>query len=131
MLHDAQLVAFLATTDLDRSREFFVEHIGLSCIEQTPYACVFDVQGTPLRVTLVNEMRAAPYTVVGWVVDDIAECVRALANHGVNLERFAGMAQDDIGVWTTPGGDRVAWFKDPDDNVLSLTQFATGAGQRE
>ena len=127
MMRHATLVAFLATTDLNRSREFFVERIGLSCTEQTAYACVSDANGTPLRVTFVDEMRAAPYTVLAWVVDDIAERVHSLIDRGVRFERFEGMVQDDLGVWTTPGDDRVAWFKDPDRNVLSLTEYAAPA----
>jgi len=77
-----------------------------------------------LRVTLVGEVVTAPYTSLGWVVDDIEGEMRALADRGVAFLRFDGMEQDAAGVWTTPGGDRVAWFHDPDGNTLSLTQMA-------
>ncbi len=73
-------------------------------------------------MTPVGEIRTAPYTVLGWAVADIEATVRALGSTGVSVERFAGMDQDDIGVWAAPGGARVAWFTDPDGNVLSLTQ---------
>jgi catechol 2,3-dioxygenase-like lactoylglutathione lyase family enzyme len=122
MLGSSDLVAFVATTDLDRARAFYAGTLGLSVVEESPFACVFDAHGTTLRVTPVGEIRAAPYTVLGWTVDDIAATVKALGVAGVSFERFAGMDQDDRGVWTTPNGARVAWFTDPDGNVLSVTQ---------
>jgi catechol 2,3-dioxygenase-like lactoylglutathione lyase family enzyme len=122
MLGSSELVAFVATTDLDRARAFYGGVLGLPVVEESPFACVFDAHGTPLRVTPVTEIRPAPYTVLGWTVDDIAATVRALGDAGVSFERFAGMEQDDLGVWPAPSGARVAWFSDPDGNVLSLTQ---------
>jgi catechol 2,3-dioxygenase-like lactoylglutathione lyase family enzyme len=122
MLGSSDLVAFVATTDLDRARVFYGEVVGLPVIEQSPFACVFDANGTQLRVTPVNEIRTAPYTVLGWVVDDIVATVKALGAKGVTFERFVGIDQDDNGVWASPSGARVAWFTDPDGNVLSLTQ---------
>jgi hypothetical protein len=76
-------------------------------------------------VTLVDQLTPAPFTILGWVVVDIAASVGALNGRGVRCEPFDGLAQDDLGVWTTPGGDRVAWFKDPDGNTLSLTEFSS------
>ncbi len=128
MLGDGDLVAFLATSDLDRARAFFTQAVGLPIIEHTSFACVFDANGTALRVTLVEEVLRAPYTVLGWVVSDIAASLRSLAARGVGFARYEGMAQDELGVWTTPDGDRVAWFRDPDGNVLSLTQLANADG---
>ena len=118
MLESSDLVAFVATTDLDRARVFYGEVVGLPVIEESPFACVFDANGTQLRVTPVDEIRTAPYTVLGCVVDDIVTAVKAL---GATFERFAGMDQDDIGVWASPSGARVVWFT-TDGNVLSLTQ---------
>lgn len=123
MLGGSAVVAFAATTDLDRARDFYGDVLGLELIEQTPFACVFRSGPGTLRVTRVDEMVAAPYTVLGWVVDDIAGTVRALADRGVACHRYGGMEQDADGVWTTPGGDRVAWFGDPDGNTLSVTQY--------
>jgi catechol 2,3-dioxygenase-like lactoylglutathione lyase family enzyme len=122
MLGSRDLVAFLATTDLERARSFFVDVLGLRAVEVTPYACVFDGHGTMLRVTLVEELHPAPYTVLGWVVPDIAAGVAELAARGVAVRRYDGMGQDDLGVWTAPSGHRVAWFADPDGNTLSLQQ---------
>jgi catechol 2,3-dioxygenase-like lactoylglutathione lyase family enzyme len=120
------LIAFAATTDLDRAAEFYGKTLGLTLVERNDFACVFDVQGTMLRVTAVSEVASGGYTVLGWRVVDIAAAVRELAAAGVAFTRYEGMDQDDDGVWTTPGGDKVAWFTDPDGNVLSLTQFGTG-----
>jgi predicted enzyme related to lactoylglutathione lyase len=125
VLADAELVAFVSTTDLERARVFFGETVGLSIMETTPIACVFDAHGTALRVTRVDEVRPAPYTVLGWVVADIVASARGLAARGVRFESFPGMEQDDLGIWTTPGGDLVAWFHDPDGNLLSLTEPAS------
>jgi len=123
MLADGQLMAFVSTTDLDRAREFYEDILGLSLVEQTPFACVFDVGGTPLRVTRAEAVEPASYTVLGWIVADIGREVLALADRDVVFHRYDGMDQDSDGVWTTPNGDRVAWFSDTDGNVLSLTQF--------
>ena len=124
LLTHAALVAFLPTTDLDRAQAFFSDVVGLSLLERTSFACLFDAHGTALRVTLVDHLSPASYTVLGWVVTDIADCVRSMARRAVHTERFPAMDHDELGVWTTPSGDLVAWFKDPDGNVLSITQFA-------
>jgi catechol 2,3-dioxygenase-like lactoylglutathione lyase family enzyme len=122
MLGDGDLVAFLATADLDRARAFFSDVVGLPIVEDTPIACVLDSNGTSLRVTAVDEVRAVPYTVLGWAVPDLGVTVLGLAAKGVVFERFGGMDQDELAIWSTPSGDLVAWFKDPDGNLLSLTQ---------
>jgi catechol 2,3-dioxygenase-like lactoylglutathione lyase family enzyme len=124
VLGAADLVAFVATTDLARARDFYAGVLGLALLAETPVADVFDAHGTTLRVTLVPDPPTAGYTVLGWVVDDIVASVRGLGERGVAFERFGGMEQDEAGVWTTPGGDQVAWFKDPDGNTLSVTQLA-------
>jgi catechol 2,3-dioxygenase-like lactoylglutathione lyase family enzyme len=123
MLGSSDLVAFVGTTDLDRARAFYGSTLGLAEVEESPFACVFDAHGTPLRVTPVGEVRAAPYTVLGWTVTDIGATVGALEAAGVALERFAGIDQDEAGVWHTPSGAQVAWFCDPDGNVLSVTEL--------
>ena len=123
MLGNSALIAFVATTDLARARSFYERVLGLRCTEENLIACVFDASGTMLRVTAVPELKPAGYTVAGWRVDNIADAVNALAERGVEFQRFDGMDQDDLGVWTTPGGDKVAWFADPDGNTLSLTQM--------
>ena len=122
MLGSAALVAFAATTDLDRAAAFYEGVLGLKIAERSPYAVVVDAAGTTLRVTLVDEVAGAAYTVLGWLVPHITATVSALRSVGVIMEMYDGMAQDDRGVWTTPDGAQIAWFRDPDGNVLSLTQ---------
>jgi catechol 2,3-dioxygenase-like lactoylglutathione lyase family enzyme len=123
MLGDGTAIAFLPSTDLDRSRRFFAGTLGLAVEEVTPYACVVRAGATTLRITRVGELRPQPFTVFGWAVPDIRTTIRELTDAGVGLVRYDGMAQDADGVWTTPNGDRIAWFRDPDGNTLSLTQF--------
>jgi catechol 2,3-dioxygenase-like lactoylglutathione lyase family enzyme len=123
MLAESDVIAFAPSTDLARSRTFYGEVLGLAFVEQNVFACVFDANGTMLRVTAVGELTPAPYTILGWRVDDIAASVASLAARGVLFTRYDGMGQDDLGIWSTPGGDRIAWFTDPDGNTLSLSQF--------
>lgn len=123
MLSDCPLVGFVSTTDTARARQFYVDTLGLSLVEETPYACVLDANGTQLRITTVDAVVAAPYTVLGWTVPDVAATVRALIAAGVATLRYEGMEQDWLGVWASPSGARVAWFRDPDGNILSVTQL--------
>ena len=123
MLETSDLIAFAATTDLGRAREFYQRTLGLNLVESNDFACVFDVNGTMLRVTAVAEALQAGYTVLGWRVDDITSAARDLAGNGVRFLRYEAMDQDADGVWTAPSGDKIVWFADPDGNTLSLTQF--------
>ena len=124
VLGSHKIVAFVATRDPDRARAFYRDTLGLRLVaEQLPFALVFEANGTMLRVTVVRELVVAPYTVLGWDVPDVAATANALAAAGVKLERHPGMPQDELGIWTSPSGARVAWFKDPDGNTLSVTQF--------
>ena len=122
MLDSSDLVAFVAATDLRRARAFYEQKLGLRVLEHNDFACVVDANGTMLRVTEVPEVARAGYTVLGWRVRDIAASVRDLAGRGVTFLRYDGMSQDQDGIWTAPSGARVAWFADPDENTLSLTQ---------
>lgn len=123
MLESSDIVAFAGAAELSRARTFYEQQLGLPVVEQNDFACVFDAHGTMLRVTAVPEVVAAGYTVLGWRVTDIEATVRGLTEKGVVFSRYDVMDQDELGVWTTPGGDKVAWFTDPDGNTLSLTQF--------
>ena len=122
VLSQSELVGFVSTTDLDAATAFYGEILGLPLLERNEFACVFDANGTQLRVTKLDRLEPAPYTVLGWRVPDMTAAARALVDRGVSAERFDGMGQDGDGVWTTPGGDKVLWFRDPDNNLLSLTQ---------
>ncbi len=124
MLESSDLIAFASATDLARARRFYEDVLGLRLIEENDYACVFDAHATMLRVTAVSEVAQPGYTVLGWGVHDLGATMVQLLANGVSFTRYDGMGQDAEGVWTTPNGDKIAWFTDPDGNTLSLTQFA-------
>ena len=125
ILGDSKLVAFIPTTDPARARVFFEGVLGLGLVaDEAPYALVFDANGTALRVTTVPHHEPAPFTVLGWAVEDIDAVVARLAESGIKLLRYEGLNENDPnGIWTSPHGVRVAWFHDPNENVLSVTQF--------
>lgn len=122
MLTTSTVIAFTATADAARARNFYEQLLGLRLLADEPFAVVFDVNGVTLRVQKVQEVRPVPYTALGWAVSDIRSTVHALSGRGIAFERYPGLPQDDLAIWTSPSGARVAWFKDPDGNVLSLTQ---------
>ena len=124
MLGAAEVVAFVPSTDLVRSERFYVDVLGLEPVDRSPYASVLRCGSTTVRVTKVDELRPQPFTVLGWSVPDLRSVVAQARARDVDLLRYDGLGQDDDGVWTTPTGDLVAWFPDPDGNVLSLTQLS-------
>ena len=123
-LESAAPIAFLPSEDLDRSRRFFGDLLGLPVEEVSAFACVLRAGPTMLRVTRVDGLRPQPFTVFGWQVPDLAATVAELTRAGVRMLHYEGLGQDADGVWATPDGALVAWFRDPDGNTLSLTQFA-------
>jgi len=123
MLQSSSIIAFAPATDLARARVFYEHTLGLRFVEQNEFACVFDANGTMLRITAVSKVADPGYTVLGWRVADIEKAVHALTLKGLEFTRYNGMDQDVNGIWTTPGGDKVAWFTDPDGNNVSLTEF--------
>ena len=128
MLGLSDLVAFVPASDLRQSRRFYEETLGLRLVaDDSPIACVFDANGTMLRITTVAEVVSVSYTVLGWAVTDIVRTVQNLVERGVAFHRFDGLVQDDLRIWTAPSGDRIAWFPDPASNTLSLTEFRASA----
>jgi catechol 2,3-dioxygenase-like lactoylglutathione lyase family enzyme len=123
ILGSQELVAFVGTRDPSRAKKFYRDTLGLPLVSEDEFALVFDVTGTMLRVTRVQELTAAKYTVLGWRIADIVQTAKNLQKAHVPLERYPGMQQNELGIWNSPGGARVAWFKDPDGNTLSITQF--------
>jgi catechol 2,3-dioxygenase-like lactoylglutathione lyase family enzyme len=130
MLNKHQIIAFVATTDTRRAKTFYAKTLGLRLVSEDAFALVFDAAGTMLRVTVVQALQPAVYTILGWVVPDIRRAVRNLERRGVVFRRFADLEQDDFGVWSAPSGACVAWFCDPDGNTLSVTQAAPVAKRR-
>lgn len=123
MLARSALVAFLGTTDMARARTFYEDLLGLPLMADDGFALVFDCSGTMLRVTKVQEATCAPYTVLGWSVRDIEAKIRGLMTKGVVFGRYDFLTQDGMGIWAAPDGTRVAWFRDPEGHILSLTEF--------
>ncbi len=122
MLGSHKLMAFVATRDPAKAKAFYGITLGLRLISEDQFALVFDANGTTLRVTTVHELALAKYTVLGWEVPDVAAAVTELGNAGVKFERYGDfMKQDELGIWEAPGGTKVAWFKDPDGNTLSVS----------
>jgi catechol 2,3-dioxygenase-like lactoylglutathione lyase family enzyme len=122
-LESAKAVAFTATAKPDAAMKFYRDKLGLELQYHDQFALVFDCGGTTVRVAVVGEVKAAGYTVLGWQVRDVDKAIAELAQNGVEMLRFAGMEQEENGVWNSPSGARVAWFRDPDGNTLSLTEL--------
>jgi catechol 2,3-dioxygenase-like lactoylglutathione lyase family enzyme len=120
VLADAKQVGFVGVSDLDSAERFYGGVLGLELGDARPYSLVADTGATQLRITLVDEVRAAAYTVLGWQVPDLEGEIDRLVEAGVTFNRYDGMEQDDRGIWTAPSGARIAWFHDPDGNNLSL-----------
>ncbi|HEX4573576.1 MAG TPA: VOC family protein [Gemmatimonadales bacterium] len=124
ILETCDIVAFVATTQPELARTFYCDVLGLRLEEDGPFALVVTTPNATLRIQKVQAFAPLPFTVLGWKVGNVRATAKQLLGKGVTFERFEGMSQDDLGVWVSPSGAMVCWFKDPDGNVLSLTQFA-------
>jgi len=118
-----KIVAFVATKDSAKAKPFYQDKLGLKFVSDDGFALVFDIGGTMLRIAKVKDFTPAGFTILGWDVEAIEKAVSELAKKGVIFERFHGLNQDELGIWSAPGGAKVAWFKDPDGNILSLSQL--------
>lgn len=116
-------VSFIATSNLNESRRFYEKVLGFCCLSEDPYALVFDLGGSTLRIQKVESVPEVNYTVLGWEVADIRSSVDGLSKKGLQFEGYPQLDQDDLGIWSSPSGAKVAWFSDPDGNVLSLTEM--------
>jgi catechol 2,3-dioxygenase-like lactoylglutathione lyase family enzyme len=123
MLNAEKIVAFIATVDATKARSFYEGILGLRVVSEDGFALVLEANGTMVRVTKVQNFKPQQFTILGWDVTDINEAVSRLRERGVRFENYGMPGQDEQGIWKSPSGARVAWFKDPDGNVLSLTQF--------
>jgi catechol 2,3-dioxygenase-like lactoylglutathione lyase family enzyme len=117
------IIGFASIVDIPRAISFYRDILGLRLVsEEPPFALVFEANGIMLRLGMAKELPPAHGTVLGWQVPDIAAVVGGLVQQGVRFERYEEMGQDELGIWTSPTGTKVAWFKDPDGNVLSVSQ---------
>jgi predicted enzyme related to lactoylglutathione lyase len=122
MLSNCELIGIVPTTDSARAKEFYENVLRLKFIEDDGFALAFQAHHALIRIVKMPEFQAQQFTLLGWEVADIGDEVRDLGASGVVFERYGWFEQDEWGIWTAPNGSKVAWFKDPDGNVLSLSQ---------
>jgi catechol 2,3-dioxygenase-like lactoylglutathione lyase family enzyme len=122
------VVTFLLTQNPDAAIAFYRDTLGLKFQRDDGFALVFDMNGVMLRISRIPSFTPAQHTVLGWECSDIVSVLDGLAARGVAFTRYPNMNQDERGICTFPGGDKVAWFKDPDGNVLSLSHHTAFAG---
>jgi catechol 2,3-dioxygenase-like lactoylglutathione lyase family enzyme len=122
MLGSTNIVAFLPIRDSEKARAFYEGLLGLRFVKDDGFALVFDANGIMVRAAKMKDVTPAQFTVLGWQVNNIEDIVGALEKKGVHFEIFGFFKQDELGIWTAPTGDKVAWFKDPDGNILSVSQ---------
>ncbi len=122
MLETGKMTGFLLTKDYEKAREFYVGKLGFEFVSLDQYALVVRVGGHAVRIVKMPNFTPLQSTVLGWEVGDIEAVVAWLARRGVATEKYPFVQDRERGIWTAPGGDRVAWFKDPDGNVLSVSQ---------
>jgi len=122
MLTYKKLKAFVPTVKPNEAKSFYKDILGLKLLSEDNFALEFDANGTLLRITIVQDFKPHPFTILGWNVDDIVAVIKQLNDKNIFCERYDFFEQDNLGIWTSPNGSKVAWFKDPDGNVLSLTE---------
>ena len=122
MLSTGRITAFIASAQPERAKQFYRDTLGLRLVSDDDFAVVFDCAGVQLRIQKVETFRPHPFTALGWQVPSIRRSVSAFVARGVIFERYGFMEQDELGVWQAPSGAKVAWFKDPDGNLLSVTE---------
>ncbi|HEX3579559.1 MAG TPA: VOC family protein [Thermoanaerobaculia bacterium] len=123
MLGNTPIIAFVPTLDFEKARAFYVDVLGLRFVDDDGFAMVLEANGTMIRVAKVqSDFKPAQFTILGWQVSQIESVVAAMTAKGVVFERYGFFEQDPLGIWAAPGGAKVAWFKDPDGNILSVSQ---------
>jgi catechol 2,3-dioxygenase-like lactoylglutathione lyase family enzyme len=125
VLTSKNIVAFVPTVQSEASRHFYADVLGLRLVSEDPFALVFDANGIMLRVAKVGKFTPQQFTVLGWETNDIHDTVSKLEAKGVKFEKYGMPGQDERGIWTPPDKSaKVAWFKDPDGNILSISQHS-------
>ena len=122
MLGSTNIIAFIPTRDSNQARAFYEGTLGLRFVKDDGFALVFDANGIMVRIAKAPEFKPLQFTILGWQVSNIEKMAADLQKKGVHFERFGFFEQDELGIWTAPSGDKVAWFKDPDGNMLSISQ---------
>ncbi|WP_047491589.1 VOC family protein [Terriglobus sp. TAA 43] len=119
---NGKLIGFAPITDADRAKAFYADVLGLTFVGDDGFALIFRSGANMVRLAKMPKVEPAQFTILGWETTSIEDDVQSLTSKGVEFSRFGFMEQDALGIWTAPGGDKVAWFKDPDGNTLSLSQ---------
>ena len=122
MLTNMALIAFIPTTSPEKAKAFYQGLLGLELLSADEFALVFNARGTMLRVVTVPVLKPQEFTILGWQVPDLLSLIHSLNEKKIYCEKYPFLQQDEFGIWKSPGGASVAWFKDPDGNLLSLTQ---------
>ena len=122
MLANSKLQSIICTSRMTEAETFYRRVLGLRLRARSDGALVFDVGGADLRVSPVPSTRPSEHTVLGFAVDDVDRAIALLNARNVSFERFDRFPHEENGALTTPDGARVAWFRDPDGNLLSIVQ---------
>lgn len=122
MLESAKIIGFVPTNDAAKARAFYEGVLGLRFVSDDKFALVFDANGNMIRVARAPKFQPQQFTILGWEVGEIEKVASALEAKGVKFEKYGLPGQDERGIWSAPGGAKVAWFKDPDGNILSISE---------
>jgi catechol 2,3-dioxygenase-like lactoylglutathione lyase family enzyme len=123
MLASSKVIGFVPTKNAQKARAFYGGKLGFRFVSVDPFALVMKAGETMIRIPKPQDFTPVTYTVLGWEVRDIEAVVRWLQERGVAFEKYPFVQDQELGIWTAPGGNKVAWFKDPDGNVLSVSQY--------
>jgi catechol 2,3-dioxygenase-like lactoylglutathione lyase family enzyme len=122
MLASSKMIGFVPTRDSKTARDFYDGKLGFQFVSDDPFALVMRAGENMIRIAKAKDFTPVPYTVLGWEVQDIVPTVEWLTQRGVVFEKYPFVQDQQLGIWTAPSGDKVAWFKDPDGNILSVSQ---------
>ena len=125
MLSKAKIVAFIPATDFEQARQFYVGKLGLEFVSLDQFALVLKTDEHHVRITKMPDFKPLPGTIFGWEVRGIEAVVRWLAQQGIAVEKYPFAQDQELGIWTTPNGDKVAWFEDPSGNVISVSEHVS------
>jgi len=125
MLGAGEMMGFVPTTDYDRARAFYEGKLGFEFVSLDQYALVMRVGGHMIRISKIPNFTPLQGTILGWEIKNVQAVASWLRDRGVVTEKYPFVQDKDLGIWTTPNGDKVAWFKDPDGNLLSISQHVS------